>query len=143
MSWLPKKSIVVPVDFSDASKEAVDLGLQLVDAPDHLHVIHVSPSIPTDIGYVWEKYDEREYLQRAEDALRQWLADEKYRGVDLIVKLGNAAYEIVNHAHDMLADVIVIPSRGRTGLKRLLIGSVAERVVRLADCPVLVLRANS
>lgn len=143
MDWLPKPSVLVPVDFSEASKEAVDLGLQLVDTPGHLHVIHVSPSIlPTEIGYVWETFDEKQFLEAAEDALRKWLADAKYQDVDLLIKMGNPGYEIVNHAQDVLADLIVIPSHGRTGLKRLLLGSVAERVVRLADCPVLVLKPS-
>lgn len=144
MSWVPKTSVVVPVDFSDASKAAVDLALELVDEPGHLHVIHVSPSIfPTEIGYVWETYDEKQFLEAAEEALRNWLAEGKYQGIDLLVKLGNPGYEIVNHAQDVLADLIVIPSHGRTGVKRLLLGSVSERVVRLADCPVLVLKPAS
>jgi nucleotide-binding universal stress UspA family protein len=141
MSWFPKASVVVPVDFSDASKAAVDLGLQLVDAPGHLYVVHVSPSIfPTEIGYVWETYDEKQYLEAAEAALGKWLADEKYQGVKRAIKMGNAGDEIVCHAQDVHAELIIIPSHGRTGLKRLLLGSVAERVVRLAACPVLVLK---
>jgi nucleotide-binding universal stress UspA family protein len=141
MSWLPKKSVVVPVDFSDASKAAVDMALEFVDAPGHLHAIHVSPSIfPTEIGYVWETYDEQQFMAAAEEALRNWLADAKYEGVDLVIKMGNPGHEIVNFAQDVLADLIVIPSHGRTGVKRILLGSVAERVVRLADCPVLVLK---
>lgn len=141
MSSFPKKSVVVPVDFSDASKVAVDLGLQLVDVPGHLHIIHVSPSIfPTEIGYVWETYDEKEYLEKADQALRDWLANEKYQGVDRAIKMGSPGEEIVSHAQDVRAELIVIPSHGRTGLKRLLLGSVAERVVRLAECPVLVLK---
>ena len=144
MSWLPKRSVVVPVDFSDASKAAVGLGLELVDTPGHLHVIHVSPSIfPTDIGYVWETYDEREYLEKADQALRNWLADEKYHGVNLAIKMGNAGDEIIGLAQDVRAELIIIPSHGRTGLKRLLLGSVAERVVRLAECPVLVLKPEA
>ena len=142
MPWLPKKSVVVPVDFSDASKAAVDLALELVDSPEDLHVIHVSPSIfPTEIGYAWETLDEKQYLEAAEKALRKWLADPKFAGADLLVKMGNPGLEIANHAQDVLAELIVIPSHGRTGIQRLLLGSVAERVVRLADCPVLVLKA--
>jgi nucleotide-binding universal stress UspA family protein len=54
--------------------------------------------------------------------------------------LGEPAHGIADYAQDKKAELIVIPSHGRTGITRLLIGSVAERVVRLAHCPVLVLR---
>jgi nucleotide-binding universal stress UspA family protein len=141
MSWLNQRSVVVPVDFSDASKAAVDLAMELVDAPEHVNVIHVSPSIfPTEIGYVWEAYDEKDYLEKAEAYLKPWLADEKYHGVNHVIKMGSPGEEIVSHAQEVGAELVVIPSHGRTGLKRLLLGSVAERVVRLAECPVLVLK---
>ena len=73
-------------------------------------------------------------------ALKQRLADAKYQGIQLSVVLGEPAHGIANFAEEKKAELIVIPSHGRTGITRLLIGSVAERVVRLAHCPVLVLR---
>ena len=63
-------------------------------------------------------------------------------GVQVNVAFGDPGDEITKHAETVHADLIVMPSHGRTGLKRLLIGSVAERVVRLAQCPVLVLRSK-
>ena len=56
------------------------------------------------------------------------------------VQFGDPGHGITDYAEEVGADVIVMPSHGRTGLRRLLIGSVAERVLRLAHCPVLVLR---
>ena len=70
-----------------------------------------------------------------------------YRSLEKIVKketifLSNTSSLCITElAAELKADLIVLPSHGRTGLKRLLIGSVAERVVRLAHCPVLVLRS--
>ena len=58
----------------------------------------------------------------------------------MAVRFGDPASEIVDFASGIAADIIVLPSHGRTGLTHLLIGSVAERVIRLAKCPVLVLK---
>jgi nucleotide-binding universal stress UspA family protein len=60
--------------------------------------------------------------------------------VEVHLDAGDAAEKIVEHAGRLDADLIVLGTHGRTGLKRLLIGSVAEKVVRLASCPVLVVR---
>ena len=72
--------------------------------------------------------------------MRERFAAAKYQGIHCATASGDPGHEIVKYAEEIDADLIVIPSHGRTGLTRLLIGSVAERVVRLAHCPVLVLR---
>lgn len=141
MAWLPKKSIVVPIDFSDDSLSAVDTALELVANPTQVHLIHVLPLLTVaDPGVVWEPVDDESRRSHAEDALRQRLADEKYRGVKIEVTIGDPGHEIADYAQQYHADLVVMPSHGRTGIRRLLIGSVAERVVRLAHCPVLVLK---
>ena len=58
----------------------------------------------------------------------------------LVIRVGNPSIEIVDYAKKNNIDLIVIASHGRTGLNRFLLGSVAEKVVRLAQCPVLVWR---
>jgi nucleotide-binding universal stress UspA family protein len=141
MTWFPKKSVVVPVDFSAESIAAIDVGLALVDQPSHLHVIHVVIDItPLEAGEVWGVIDPQTRLDQMQKALNQRLADAKYRGIQQAVVMGDPAHGIANFAEEKKAELIVIPSHGRTGLTRLLIGSTAERVVRLAHCPVLVLR---
>lgn len=141
MAWFPKRNVVVPVDFSPESLHAVEVGLQLVDQPAHLHVIHVVIDItPLEAGEVWGVIDPQARIEQMEKLLRQKLADAKYAGVQVTVLLGEPAHAIAQYAQDKHVDLIVVPSHGRTGLTRLLIGSVAERVVRLAHCPVLVLR---
>ena len=72
--------------------------------------------------------------------LHKRLSAPKYADVRIELIIGNPPHGIADFAEQIDADLIVMPSHGRTGLKRLLIGSVAERVVRLAHCPVLVLR---
>jgi nucleotide-binding universal stress UspA family protein len=81
-------------------------------------------------------------MDHAEDALRAQLKSESdtYNQIDVAVAIGDPGHEIADFASNVGADIIVLPCHGRTGLKRLLIGSVAERVVRLAHCPVLVLK---
>ena len=142
MSWLPKDKIVVPVDFSDQSIEAVDAGLSLVDRPASLHVIHVLPVLTDyEAGVLFNAVDEQARIRHTEQALRERLSAEKYAGFHSQVAFGDPGHEIAAYAEQIAADLIVLPSHGRTGLTRLLIGSVAERVVRLAHCPVLVLKA--
>jgi nucleotide-binding universal stress UspA family protein len=141
MPWLPKNNVVVPIDFSDNSLAAVDTALELVAAASQVHVIHVLPMLTVaDPGVVWEPVDDESRRSHAEDALRQRLADEKYRGVKVEVTIGDPGHEVADYAQQQHAELIVMPSHGRTGIRRLLIGSVAERVVRLAHCPVLVLK---
>lgn len=141
MPWFPKQTVIVPVDFSPESLEAIDVGLQLVDQPAHLHVVHVVIDItPLEAGEVWGVIDPQTRIQQMQKVLDQRLADAKFAGIQKAVLMGEPAHGIANYAQEQHADLIVIPSHGRTGLTRLLIGSVAERVVRLAHCPVLVLR---
>lgn len=141
MAWLPKKCVVVPVDFSDESFLAVDAALDLVASGADLHVINVLPVLePAEPGVIWNTVDNQSRTKHAQDALRERLADAKYKDVSLTVRFGDAGREITDFAGEKKADLIVLPSHGRTGLTRLLIGSVAEKVIRLAHCPVLVLR---
>ena len=141
MSWLPRRSVVVPVDYSDESFQAVDLAVTLVSDPSHLHVIHVLPYlIPTEPGVIWSTVDDTGRMEHAREALETRLSEAGHKGIDICVEFGDPGQQIAEFAQRQDADLIVLPSHGRTGLNRLLIGSVAERVVRLAHCPVLVLR---
>jgi nucleotide-binding universal stress UspA family protein len=141
MAWFPKQTVIVPVDFSPESLAAIDVGLQLVSRPANLHVVHVVVDItPLEAGEVWGVVDPQTRIEQMRKVLDERLADAKFAGIQKAVVLGEPAHGITNYAEEKMADLIVIPSHGRTGLTRLLIGSVAERVVRLAHCPVLVLR---
>ena len=141
MAWFPKQCVVVPIDFSEDSFAALEVGLQLVGAPAQLRIVHVLQDVaPLEAGEVWGVPDPQTRIQHVTSALLERLKDPKYSAVQITVVLGDAAHGIANFAQDVKAELIVIPSHGRTGITRLLIGSVAERVVRLAHCPVLVLR---
>jgi nucleotide-binding universal stress UspA family protein len=95
---------------------------------------------PLEAGEVWGVSDPQARVGQIEKLLKEKLASEKHKGVQIAVLLGEPAHGIANYSQEKHAELIVIPSHGRTGITRLLIGSVAERVVRLAHCPVLVLR---
>lgn len=141
MSWLPKQCVVVPVDFSDESFAALETALDLVADPGNVHVVHVLPILePTEPEGLWAAVDEASRQRHTEQALRQRLAGTGQQGVRVAVLFGDPGHEIADYAQQVKAELIVLPSHGRRGLSRLLIGSTAERVVRLAHCPVLVLR---
>jgi nucleotide-binding universal stress UspA family protein len=141
MAWTEMKTIVVPVDFSEESFTAVDTALKIAGAGKVVHVIHVLPELsPLEPGEVWETITEESRTEHALKAMREHLSDPVYADITLEVLFGDPGRAIAERAQQLQADMIVLPSHGRTGLAHLLIGSVAERVVRLAHCPVLVLR---
>ena len=141
MSWFPKRTVVVPVDFSEDSFAAVEVAMGVAADPEGVRIVHVLPEpAMLEPGVEWQQIDNELHSQRAEDAIRQRLVDPKYEQVQIDIDFGNAGYRIADFARRVAADLIVIPSHGRTGLKHMLLGSVTERVIRLAHCPVLVLR---
>lgn len=141
MSWLPKKTVIVPVDFSDNSLPAMETALELVASPADIHAIYVMAEISErDPGVVWGTVDDTKRTAHATTSLNKAFSDPKFNGSQAVVRMGDPGNEIVEYAKEASADLIVIPSHGRTGLEHLLMGSVAERVSRLAKCPVLVLR---
>lgn len=142
MSGLRRECVIVPVDFSAESYKAFDTALGIVDSPAKVHVVHVLADLaPLEAGEVWGLPDMTVRLERAKQLLLQELARGVAGGMSVDVVVGDPAHAITDFASEKKADLIVIPSHGRTGLTRLLIGSTAERVVRLAHCPVLVLRS--
>lgn len=143
MTWSVKKSVVVPVDFSDESMSAVSAAIGLAESPAAVKVVHVLPDLAmTEPTEIWESIDYGLMRQRAEEALRERLDAAPTRGVESKVVFGDPGQAIVDFAKENKAELIVLPSHGRSGLQRLLVGSVAERVVRLSECPVLVLKTR-
>jgi nucleotide-binding universal stress UspA family protein len=144
MSWYPKKCVVVPYDFSERSGQALEIARDLVSDMALLHVVHVLPTITaSDPGMIWDVVDNDARKRDVERAFREGFAASPFHKAEFHVAFGDPGNEIAAYAETLKADLIVMPSHGRSGLNRLLIGSVAERVVRLAHCPVLVLRGLS
>ena len=144
MSWFPKKCVVVPYDFSERSGHALEIARDLVTDLTQLHVVHVLPMITaSDPGMIWDVVDNDARKRDAERAFREGFAASPFHKSDFHVFFGDPGQEIAAFAERLKADLIVMPSHGRNGVVRLLIGSVAERIARLAHCPVLILRGLS
>lgn len=141
MSFLTKQPIVVPWDFSEMSSIALAKAVELAEKPDQIDVVHVTP-YPSAVepSVVWGAYTEETIQANLLESFRKEVPEEKYPGLRFVTYFGDPGSEITNHAQKNDAGLIIISSHGRTGVSRFLMGSVAERVVRLSHCPVLVLR---
>lgn len=141
MALFSKDRILVPTDFSEKSLQATKEAVAFADTNTSVYVLHVlKPLEATEPGVVWESVNTE---KRTEAILK--LYDEKfpkseYEGLNFEIREGDPTSEIIDYAEYRQIDLIVMPSRGRTGISRFFMGSIAERVVRFAHCPVLVLK---
>ena len=142
MDWFESKTIVVPFDFSKHSVAAVKLAESMIGNQRQLHIVHVIPdlSASTYPGIIEGPFDDDVRKRDAETKMTEELCDVVTDAVSLQVRVGDPGSTIIAFANEIEADLIVMPSHGRTGIPRLLLGSVAERVIRLAECPVLIMR---
>jgi universal stress protein A len=133
------KKILVPVDFSDCFKKALQYAIPFARQFDAelklLHVVEPYPAVP-EMGPV-----DVETLQvgRAQlEALRRAIGEAV--PASTLLRTGVPNIEIVQAAKELGIDLIILSTHGRTGLAHILLGSTAERVIRHAPCPVLVVR---
>jgi nucleotide-binding universal stress UspA family protein len=141
MAWLEKERVVVPIDFSEDSFNALDVAREFVKEASKLHLIHVTrPWSEHEIGGSWGTQTEEERIAAIKKIMNEKLQGTDYQDAQIVIHFGSPPVEITEYAEECGAELIVMPSHGRTGLKHLALGSVAERVVRMAHCPVLVLR---
>jgi nucleotide-binding universal stress UspA family protein len=140
---LPFKKILYPTDFSEASYEALKVANELaLHFSAELYLVHVvSPAVPPSPEFassvlpLQEESAEKSLQEVAKQRVSKELAAHQ------IVVLGGAAEEIIRMSEENKADLIVIGTHGQTGWRHMVFGSVAEKVVRLAPCPVLTIRA--
>ncbi len=140
------RSILVPIDFSAPSRQALDTARALAQQfGAALHVLHVleEPSYPGfyGAGAVTLYGEVPDLKKRAEEAMADWLADSPIDVTAAVVK-GKAKHDILDYAHEHAVDLIVIASKGLSGVERVLLGSVAQHIVREAPCPVFVVRGE-
>ncbi len=141
MTWMQRSIVVVPIDISDDSLAALETAACHVDDRANLRVIHVLPVLePAEPGVIWHTIDDQSRARHADEALREALAKRGFEDLEIVTRFGDPGREIVRYAEEVEAGLIVIPSHGRSGWQRLLLGSVADRVVHMAHCPVLVLK---
>lgn len=140
------RTIVCPVDFSPGSDRAADHAASIAAKYGAaLHFIHVYPIdvfVGPDGGLTLTPEIVARIREEATAGLEKLAAPFQERGVAITVHVcdGIAAEEIVRYAEKLGASLIVVGTHGRTGLSRMLVGSVAERVVRTAHVPVLTVR---
>lgn len=142
------RTIVVPTDFSDTADVALTYARQLAEAfGSRLHLLHVIEEPHLGAGAeAFYGFSMAEVMQKWEAEARarlETLVPEGRRpagGVAVRATVGHAFVEIVRHARDVGADLIVLGTHGRGAVKHMLLGSVAEKVIRKAPCPVLVVR---
>ena len=142
------KRILVPTDFSTASRLALDYAIDLSTrygaSIDLLHVIDTPADVTTyPDGFFAGLPALREQLH--EEAERQLVLVAQICGAANVpfsthLSTGRAAPTIVQQAADKDVDIVVMGTHGRSGLEHFLLGSVAERVIRSAPCPVLTVR---
>jgi nucleotide-binding universal stress UspA family protein len=143
---MASQHFLVPIDFSEYANQALEYAITLAGKLEaRLTLLHVIQSVPlggVDMG-VTLPYT---YLQELEAEIRQsmdaCLACVTAAGLagDIVVVHGVPFHEILETAKSQNVDLIVMGTHGRTGLQHILLDSVAEKVVRLAPCPVLVAR---
>lgn len=140
------RRILVPVDFSDASDVAVDhakeIALTYGAELDLLHVVE-QPFYPSAYGIDSVTFPTQEVVDRVEKQLGEMARTEiGYEHVMVEATVGDPADEILRHVDDNESDLVVIATHGRTGLDRILLGSVAERVLRQSPTPVFVVKPD-
>jgi nucleotide-binding universal stress UspA family protein len=143
---MPTPHVLVPTDFSAFADQALDYAIRLARTFNArltlLHIIQPVPMAGVDMGVALPET----YLQELEEAVQGSMEDALARVTaagltgERVVLYGVPFQEIVETAKARQVDIIVMGTHGRTGLMHVLLGSVAEKVVRLAPCSVLVVR---
>jgi universal stress protein A len=145
---MPWKKILCPVDFSEGSRASLETAVKVaMEADAQLVVVNV---FAPPIYFVVEPIAippsfVMDMVAAAEEGLAKWKLDAVQQGATKISTLllrGDPAHEVVAFAKRDGFDLVVIGTHGRTGLKHMLLGSVTEKVVRHAPCPVLVVRRS-
>lgn len=131
------KKILTPTDFSDTANRALTYACELAEKfSAQLYLLYVIKEPVPYHGYDLEPEEEiTEKMSRLPG--EPW--SEKLR-IERIVRMGPPFLEIITEAHEKQVDMIVMGTHGYGPIKHMLIGSVAERVVRRAPCPVLTIR---
>lgn len=136
------KRVLVPMDFEDMSLAALRVALGSV-GPAAVRVVHVISSLSAAApAALLGDSDDVGRTRAVRKALAAKISSAGLDVPEIDIRVGAPGIQICDLAKDMGMNLIVIPSHGRTGLKRMVLGSIAELVVRHAPCPVLVLRGG-
>jgi len=145
---LPVRKILVPTDFSEPAKEGFQKACRIAEHfGAELLVLHVNPRVPiVPAGHGAVTFNVAEYQEEVRQIAKRNLEEfivSQQRGalsVTPFIREGEVAEEIVRTAEENNADLIVIATHGYSGWKKFILGSVTEKVVRIATMPVLTIR---
>jgi universal stress protein A len=146
MSGIQK--ILVPVDFSEHSAMALDLAIDVAKAfGAGIHLLHcyqIQPLSVAPYGIVLPESFEHDVYEAAARRVEEWCERVSAAGIEAGASLSSVFPSLVisETASEIGADLIVMGTRGLSGIKHVLLGSVAERTLRLAPCPVLTVKAG-
>jgi nucleotide-binding universal stress UspA family protein len=145
----PFKKILCPIGFDNQEEVALEAARQLAGGVTTIYLLHVVPALPA-IGEPHvaktaedEKPSEARALKMLKELAAQRLAGLKYETLTESAFLADTLEAILTVAREIRPDLIVMPTHGRSGLTRLVLGSVTEGVVREAPCPVLTIRTSA
>ena len=141
------KNILVPMDFSEQSERALELSLKFASLYNaRIEILNVIQPISFYPYYYSDFFVKEGISKKIEDDVKvrlDSLVEEKreiYKDINYKIYMGEPFQEILEEVKTIRADLIIMGTHGRTGFSHLLMGSVAERVVRLADCPVMTVK---
>jgi len=140
------KKILFATDFSTCSEYVFSSYAKMLQHAfgAKLYIVHIIPNLMDDLYEQPRNVGLDEMLPHAEEVVRKKIDEmcrrEGITDYEVIIRIGFPPEKIVKIAHEEKMDLILMGTLGRTGLEHLLAGSVAERVVRLAPCPVMTLK---
>ena len=138
------KTILHPTDFSEESRAAFQMACSLArEYGAKLVIVHAAPIEIVYGGMVGVPMEPYPYLHTLEQHLEEMKLSCPGIVVDVHLREGAAVNEILDDAEEVHADLIVMGTHGRSGVGRILLGSIAEGVLRKARCPVLTLKGPS
>ena len=139
------RNILCPIDFEKNSIAALEIACELAEERGAtIHLLHVA-RVPSQDMNVPLPFDADPRWERAARARLEQVAREQLQGVRYKVHVisGTPDDDVVRMAHDLNAELVVMATHGRKGLSHFVLGSVAERVMREVDCPVLTVRTKA
>ena len=151
------KKILLPIDFSDASTTLLQYGVYLAEKYDaRIYIVFVAEDPITYAGLSYPNYSElpltdipfnqleKDLTSYARERMEKFLEKNmtsKRVAYQSTILFGHVAEEIIDYANKETIDLIILGTHGFKGLNRMLLGSVAEKVVKLAPCPVMTINA--
>jgi nucleotide-binding universal stress UspA family protein len=147
---MPPKLILAPIDFSDPSRAALDVAADMASRFGAelllVYVVPAIPDLPKDVSIFKEGEYDKSLENKDAQRLKDLAATVANKNVKVRTELGtgdDVGMELVRIAENDRVDMIIIATHGMTGWREFAFGTVAEKVVKQANCPVLVLRAKA